>query len=183
MAPRLTIGALAALVAGCFSAIAQGAPSANRASGAWHIEPAADSDAKQDDASLRTPALDNSEASLSLRCKPEISLYEFVVRDPRLTRLPAAEEVSFAIRHPGREPARLLAVSRGNGSVVIQERIHQTAFALLLASLLQADGEAVEIAIDDQQWVFPLPGFAAALTSLTAQCGFPPDPQRGRARR
>jgi hypothetical protein len=128
--------------------------------------------------SLRAAAIGNDAASLRLRCRPDVPLYEFVIRDPRLTRLPSAADVSLAIRHPNREPVRLLASARGDGSVLLQERVHQMTFSSLLASLGQPDAAPIELAIDDDRWAFPLQGFASALKALTAQCGFEPDPTR-----
>jgi hypothetical protein len=146
------------------------------ASRAWQLEPVPDGQAKPESISLRAAAIGDDTASLSLRCRPDVPVYEFVIRDPRLTRLPAAAEVSLAIRHPSREPVRLLASARDEGSVLIQQRVHQMTFSSLLASLSQDDAAPLELAIDDDRWAFPLQGFATAVESLTAQCGFAPGP-------
>jgi hypothetical protein len=143
---------------------------------AWQVEPVLDGPAKAESISLRAAAIGNDDASLSLRCRPDVPVYEFVLRDPRLAKLPAAAEVSVAIRHPNREPVRLLASARGDGSVLIQERVHQMTFSSLLASLRQHDAAPLDLAIDDDRWAFPLPGFTTAVESLTARCGFAPGP-------
>jgi len=157
---------------------AQDLPAVN----AWQIETAPDGQAKPETVALRAAAVGNDEASLSLRCRPDVPLYEFVIRDPRLARLPAAAEVSVLIRHPSREPVRLLATAR-DGAVVIQERVHQMTFSSLLSALSQSDAAPIELAVDDDRWTFPLQGFAPAFESLTAQCGFEPrTPSRRKGR-
>lgn len=153
--------------------------SAGVASRTWQIESVPDGQAKPESISLRAAAIGNDDASLSLRCRPDVPVYEFVIRDPRLAKLPTAAEVSLAIRHPSREPVRLLASARGDGSVLIQERVHQMTFSSLLASLSQ-HAAPLELTIDDDRWAFPLQGFATAVESLTAQCGFAPGPARPR---
>jgi hypothetical protein len=164
---RIVLGIVAALAASCGTSVGQD-------TGAWRIEAATNF------VSLSTAAIDNGTASLTLRCRPDISLYEFVLRDPRLARLPSAAEVSMAVRHPRQEAARFMAVARGDGSVLAQERIHQAAFSSILALVTAGDVDTVELAISDEQWAFRLQGFAAALAALTAQCGFAPDPMRAR---
>jgi hypothetical protein len=149
-------------------------------SGAWQLEPTPDGPPKPESIALRATAIGNDRASLSLRCRPDVPLYEFVIRDPRLAKLPTAAEVSVAIRHPQREPVQLLASARGDGSVLIQERVHQMTFSSLLASLSQEDAAPLELAIANDRWAFPLHGFTSALGALTAQCGFEPGPARGR---
>jgi hypothetical protein len=153
---------------------------AGEARGTWQIESVPDGQAKPESISLRAAAIGNDDASLTLRCTPDVPVYEFVIRDPRLARLPTTAEVSLAIRHPNREPVRLLASARRDGSVLIQQRVHQMTFSSLLASLGQYDAAPLELAIDDDRWAFPLHGFTSALGSLTAQCGFEPGPARGR---
>src|SRR5215211_1204202 len=150
------------------------------ASGAWQLEPVPEGQAKPESISLRATAIGHDDASLSLRCRPDVPLYEFVIRDPRLAKLPAAAEVSLAIRHSSREPVRLLASARGDGRVLIQERVHQMTFSSLLGALGQHHAAPIELAIDDDRWAFPLQGFAPAFELLTAQCGFEPGPARGR---
>ena len=154
--------------------------SVGQASGAWQLEPVPEGQAKPESISLRATAIGRDDASLSLRCRPDVPLYEFVMRDPRLAKLPAAAEVSLAIRHPNREPVRLLASARADGSVLIQQHVHQMTFSSLLGALGQHDAAPIELAIDDDRWAFPLQGFAPALGLLTAQCGFEPGPARGR---
>lgn len=171
---------LVALVADVFPCLAQGE---GVATGTWRIEPAPEAAAKEDPVTLRTSALDSDGTSLALRCRPDVSLYEFVIRDRRLGTLEPGAETRIAIRHPQREPARMLGSARGDGSVVIQERVHQTTFSLLLAALGQDDAGTIELAIADARWLFPLRGFAAALQSLIARCGFEPDPTRARGTR
>ena len=147
--------------------------------GTWRIEPAESGDAKPDEIALRTPAIDNDEASLTLRCRPDVTLYEFVLRDPRLAKLPA-DGVSIAMGNGRADPTRLMGVARGDGSVLVQERVHQTTFSLLLSLAVPADAEKIELAIGDDRWAFPLHGFTAGLKQLTERCGFPPDPTRAR---
>jgi len=147
--------------------------------GTWRIEPAESGDAKPDEIALRTPAIDNDEASLTLRCRLGVTLYEFVLRDPRLARLPV-DGVSMAMGNGSAEPARLMGVTRGDGSVLVQERAHQTTFSLLLSLAVPADVEKLDLAIGDDRWAFPLHGFTAGLKQLTERCGFPPDPTRAR---
>jgi hypothetical protein len=177
---RVTLIALAVLAPGMTRAQND---STSHASGPWQIQLVPDGQPKPESMSLRAAAVGGSDASLSMRCRPDVPIYEFVIRDPRLTRLPPAAEVSLAIRHPGREPVRLLASARGDGGVLIQERVHQMTFSSLLASLSQHDAAPLELAIDDDRWAFPLQGFATALESLTGQCGFEPGAAQSPARR
>src|SRR5262245_50531146 len=107
-----------------------------QASGAWRIETAPAPDSQQEDLSLATSAVADHDASFSLWCRPAMPLYYFAIRDARLA-LQAGAEVTLSIRYPGEEPVRWQVVSRGHDSVVVQERVHQTAFSLILMSLRQ----------------------------------------------
>jgi hypothetical protein len=145
--------------------------------GTWQIEPAPEKDAKQEQVSLRSPAIENDDATLTLRCRPEVTVYEFVIRDARLAKLPP-DAVSIAMGRAHGEQVRLMGAARPDGSVLVQERVHQITFSSLLALFMQHDAERVELAIGDDGWAFPAHGFAAALPLLTERCGFEPDPTR-----
>jgi hypothetical protein len=153
------------------------APPPVGATGAWRIETSKASESQQDNVALVTPAID-TDATFSLGCKPDVWLYYLAVRDARLTELAAGSEATLSIRYPGEEPTRWQVASRGDGSVVVQEIVQQTAFTAILASLKQTTALTVEFAIDDYRWTFRLDNFSAVLQSLVDACGFPPDPAR-----
>src|SRR5438128_550469 len=52
---------------------------AEPANAPWQLEPVADGQPKPDSISLRVAAIGNAGASLSLRCRPEGPLYEFIL--------------------------------------------------------------------------------------------------------
>jgi len=158
----------------------QGVP---KQSGAWRIDSVQDADSKEENFSLLTTAVGNTDATFSLWCKPDVPLYYFAIRDPRLAERPSGEETAVTVRLADQEPARFLAASAGSGSVVIREIVHQTAFTLILASLRQRGAATVELSVADLHWVFSLDGFADSMQSLTEHCKFAPDPGRARQRR
>ena len=158
----------------------QGVP---KQSGAWRLESVQDAGSKEENFSLLTPAVGNTDATFSLWCKPDVALYYFAIRDARLAERQSGEEATVTVRIGDREPARFLAASAGGGGVVIQEIVHQTAFTLILASLRQRGAATVELSVADLQWVFSLDGFADAIQSMTEHCKFAPDPGRARQRR
>jgi len=71
----------------------------------------------------------------------------------------------------------------GDGSVVLQERVHQTAFTLMLTSLRQTTVSTIELAVDDHRSTFRLEGFAASLAALIDACGSAPGPARANRKR
>jgi hypothetical protein len=178
IATALTVAATGA----CHCWAQGGSPPAPPASATWRIESAPDQDSQQEAFSLVTAALGNTGATFGLWCRPDLSLYALIVRDSRLAQLARDAEVTVAVRFPNQEPVRWQAASRGDGSVVIQERTHQTAFTLILASLKQHDGASVELSIGNDQWVFRLDGFSGSLPALIERCEFEPDPARARVR-
>ena len=180
---RIIVAMMAIVPADVFHCWAQdSAPPVPPASAIWRMESAPDQDSQQENFSLVTSAVGNTGATFSLWCRPSLSLYSFVIRDSRLAQLPPDAEVTVAVQFPNQEPVRWQASSRGDGSVVIQERTHQTAFALILTSLKQHDGASVELSIGDDRWVFRLDGFSGSLPALVERCEFEPDAARARAR-
>src|SRR5262245_57343203 len=150
--------------------------------GTWRFEAAPDADAQRDNVTLASAAVGRTDATFSLRCRPAVPLYDFAIRDPRLASLAAGAEATLSIRYADAEPTRWQVASRGDGSVVVQEVVHQTAFTLILASLKQATADTVEFAIDNYQWAFRLDGFAPALEALVTACGFEPGATRQAAK-
>jgi len=177
----MSAAALAAATLAAPARAASDAPRRPQASGAWRIETAPDPDSQQENFSLATSAVTDQDATFSLWCRPAMPLYYFAIRDARLA-LPSGAEVTLSIRYPGEEPVRWQVASPGNGSVVVQERVHQTAFSLILLSLRQTTATSVDLAIDDHQWTFRLDGFAPSLAALIDACGVEPDPTRATAR-
>jgi hypothetical protein len=156
---------------------------APKQSGAWRLDSVKDADSQEENFSIRTAAAGNEDATFSLWCKPDETLYYFALRDPRLAKLPRGEEAAVTVRIGDREPARFLAASVGGGSVVIQEIVHQTAFTLIMASLSQRGAATVELSIANLRWVFSLDGFADSMQSLIEHCKFVPDPGRAQQSR
>ncbi len=156
---------------------------APKQSGAWRLDSIQDADSQEENFSIRTAAAGNEDATFSLWCKRDATLYYFAIRDHRLAKLPRGEEAAVTVRIGDREPARFLAASAGGGSVIIQEIVHQTAFTLILASLSQRGAATVELSIADLQWVFSLDGFADSMQSLIEHCKFVPDPGRAQQSR
>jgi hypothetical protein len=182
MAPvvRIVVAAASVLALGVQGRAQGDAQRLPSASGAWRIEAQPDAESNQENFSLATSALGDKDATLSLWCKPDLSLFYFAVRDARLAALPSGTEVTLSIRYPNEEAVRWQVASRGDGSIVVQERVHQTAFSLTLASLKQTSAAAAEFAIDGHQWTFSLEGFARSLRALIEACAFEPDPARAR---
>jgi hypothetical protein len=178
MAVRIVVTVLTVLSLDVFCRLAQGDP---QPTGMWRIEPVPDKETEKS-LSLGTSAVNSKDATLSIWCERDVTHYYLAIRDSRLARLPSAAEAAVTVRVGDGEPAQFVGTSRGNGQVIIQERVHQTAFSLILASLSQGGAGRVELSIDDQQWVFPMDGFASAMESLIKQCGFAPDPMRARQR-
>src|SRR5215813_14279527 len=145
----MSVAALATVALAAPARAASDAPRRPQVSGAWRIETAPDPDSQQENFSLATSAVTDQDATFSLWCRPAMPLYYFAIRDARLA-LPSGTEVTLSIRYPGEEPVRWQVAARGDGSVVVQERIHQTAFSPILASLRQTTANTVELAIDDQ---------------------------------
>src|SRR5262245_58218722 len=177
----MSVAALATVALAAPARPERDAPRLPQASGAWHIETAPDPDSQQEDLSLATSAVADQDATFSLWCRPAMPLYYFAIRDARLA-LRAGAEVTLSIRYPGEEPVRWQAASRGHDSVVVPERVHQTAFSLILMSLRQTTATSVDLAIDDHRWTFRLDGFAPPLAALIDACGVEPDPTRATAR-
>jgi hypothetical protein len=169
IAPRV-LAALVVVAFGVLDATAEDAAP----NGAWRIEPQAVADSTQPDFLLVTSATGDADATFGLWCRRDLSIYAFVMRDARLARLAAAEETPMALRPGDDEPARFAATSLGDGRVILQEKVHQTAFAAILASLKQTAAASLEVSIDDRRWVFPLDGFVGEIPALAARCDFAP---------
>ena len=161
---------------------AQGDGQRSKPTGAWRLETAPDSDAQQESFSLVTSAVDNKDATFALGCRPSVPLYFFALHDTRLA-LPAGAEVTLSVRYPDAEPVRWQVTASGDGSVVLQERVHQTAFTLMLTSLRQTTVSTIELAVDDHRSTFRLEGFAASLAALIDACGSAPGPARATTRK
>ena len=174
---------VAATLAVALATAARSEKDASRqADGPWRIETSKDSGSQPENVALVTSAIDR-DATFTVGCKPDLRLYYLAVRDARLTELAAGSEATLAIRYPGEEPTRWQAASRGDGSVIVQEIVQQTAFTLILLSLKQTAATTAELSIDDHQWTFRLENFSAALQDLIAACGFPPGPGAPQRRR
>ena len=182
-AVRISIVAVTVLALG----VAAGAESDPQrlvgANGAWRIEAAPDRESQQENFSLATSAIGDKDASFSLSCRPAVPLYYFAVRDARLAGLPAGAEVTLTVRYPEQDPVRWQVASRGDASVVVQDRAHRTAFSIILTELIQTRATTIELSIDQHTWRFSLDGFAASMESLVQSCGFAPDQGGARARR
>jgi len=154
-------------------------PALLQAAGAWRIEPPPEKDTTPDKLAAVTSALDNKDATLALWCKPDVPVYYFILHDPRLARLALGDDVAVGVQQPGEAQVRFAVSSPGDASVIVQERVHQVAFALLLGALNREGATQVELALDQDQWVFSLDGFRTLLPSLTERCGAAPNPWRG----
>src|SRR5262249_9238002 len=171
---------LAFLSAAIIPCLAQDdAPALPQAAGAWRIEPPPEKDTTPDKLAAVTSALDNKDATLALWCKPDVPVYYFILHDPRLARLALGDDVVVGVQQPGEAQVRFAVSSPGDASVIVQERVHQVAFALLLGALNREGAAQVELALDQDQWVFSLDGFRTLLPSLTERCGAAPNPWRG----
>lgn len=177
----MSVAALATVALAAPARAESDAPRLPQASGAWRIETAPDPGSQQEDLSLATSAVADQDASFSLWCRPAMPLYYFAIRDARLA-LQAGAEVTLSIRYPGEEPVRWQVASRDHDSVVVQERVHQTAFSLILMSLRQTTATSVDLAIADHRWTFRVDGFAPSLAAFIDACGVAPDPARATAR-
>jgi hypothetical protein len=179
MSPAVTIVAAIAMALALTTAARPETEASPPARGAWRIETSKASESQHADVALVTSAVDQ-EATFTLGCKADLRLFYLAVRDARLD-LAAGAEATLAIRYPGEEPTRWQVAARGDGSVIVQEVVQQTAFTLILASLRQTTAPTVEFAVEDRRSTFRLEEFSAALQDLIAACGFPPDPARNRA--
>src|SRR2546430_2326417 len=112
---RIILAALAVLgVLPCWAQNdSSGAP---KQSGAWRIDSVQDAGSKEENFSLLTTAVGNTDATFSLWCKPDVPLYYFAIRHPRLAELPSGQETTVTVRVGDREPVRFLAASAGGGS-------------------------------------------------------------------
>jgi hypothetical protein len=149
--------------------------------GKWKITVPAVPNAMQDQFALSTPAIDQSGASFRLACRSDPQIYYFAIPDTRLAELPLGEEAAIEIRMPSQDPVRFQGGSRGDGSIVIQERIQQTAFTIIRNWLIQSDASSIGLAVGNHQWMFSLDGFAALTDLLAERCGYAPAPPRAPA--
>jgi hypothetical protein len=140
----------------------------------WRIEEAATPTYQGREILLARSATGSEAATFALACLPDISVYAFVVRDASLARFARAEEAAVRVQVGDGEVAGFTATARGDGSVILQEKVHQTPFSLIFAALKQAKGGAAEISVADHRWVFALDGFVDALPKLAERCGFEP---------
>jgi hypothetical protein len=151
-------------------------PSA-QSTGTWRIEAIAGQDG-QDGFAAVTSAVDDDGAQLSLTCRRDPDHYAFAVRSAGLPTDGTVAETILMVQTGSREPARFTTAAR-DGRALIQERVHQTAFTIMFATLSQSDAATVDISIEERKRVFPLTGFNAAVDVLAERCGFAPDPTRG----
>jgi len=179
---RNVLAVAAILLLGIARCLAQDAVPPPELTGAWHIEAAPDREPDRQQFSLVTAALDSAGTTLSIRCEPERLLYSLAVKDGELAELARGAEVVISMRQEGEEPARFEGASPGDGTALVQERVHQTAFSLILAAMSRSGAERIDLAVNEHRWVFSLQGFEPALQALTARCGFIPDPARSRHR-
>jgi hypothetical protein len=140
----------------------------------WRIEEAATPTSQGREILLVRSATGNAAATFALSCLPDLSIYGFVVRDASLARFARAEEATVRVRVGDGEVVGFTGTARGDGSVIVQEKVHQTPFSLIFAALKQAKGGSAEISIADHQWTFALDGFVEALPKLAERCGFEP---------
>jgi hypothetical protein len=143
------------------------------AHGAWQIEAPFDAGKPQDRLSLTTHAIGRQDATLSLICNEELPFYYFAVRDSRLADLASGDDIAIVVRVANQVPAIFLVASRGDGSVPVKERVHQTAFSVILSQFVQAGANAVEFKIANHEWTFSLDGFPALTKTFMERCGYP----------
>src|SRR5262245_12505658 len=144
-AQRFAVGATVVALAFGTQAWAENAAQPAEATGAWRIEAAPNADAQQENFSLVTSAIDSDDALFGLWRQPAVPLYYFALRDARSSQ-PSGTEVTLTLRYADQEPVRWQAEARGDGHVVVKERVHQTAFTLILTSLRQTTASTVELA-------------------------------------
>jgi hypothetical protein len=155
--------------------LASGAlPAMAETSGSWRIEEVATPTYQGREIQLLRSPTGNQGTSFALACLPDTSVYAFVLRDASLARFARAEEAAIRVRVAVGEVVGFTGTARGDGSVILQEKVHQTPFSLILAALKQAKDGSAEISIADHQWAFALDGFVEALPKLAERCGFEP---------
>ena len=170
--PAIPASALFFLI-GAHLGIAQDQPQSVIAEkGKWKVTVPAAPNAMDDKFALGTPAIDQSDASFRLACRSDPQIYYFAIQDARLAELPLGEEAAIEIRMPSQDPVRFQGGSRGDGSIVIQEGIQQTAFIII------RDASRIGLAVGNHQWMFSLDGFAALTDLLAERCGYAPAPPR-----
>jgi hypothetical protein len=146
--------------------------------GNWKLTLPAAINAAQDKFALSTRAIDQDDTSFRLSCKRDPQLYYFAIQDVRLAELPLGEEAAIEIRIPNQDSVRFQGGSRGDGSIVIQEVVQQTAFTVVHSWLLQDGASTLGLAVGNYQWMFSLDGFAALMDLLVERCGDGPNPTR-----
>jgi hypothetical protein len=150
--------------------------------GNWKVTLPVPANAAQDQFVLSTAAIDQNAATFHLSCRSDPQVYYFAVQDARLAELSWGKQAAIEMRLSNQEPVRFQAASRGDGSIVIQERVQQTAFTLIHNWLLHGGTSNIGLAVGKYQWVFSLDGFAALMDLLAERCGYAPDPARALGR-
>jgi hypothetical protein len=150
------------------------------AGGSWRIYSELNAVSKRENYFLGTPAINNSDALFLLSCKKEITTFYFALEDKRLRVLPFGKQVSLTVRLANDEPFDVLAMSTGEGKLVVEERMHGPSFSLLLMKLYQNRPSSVGFSVGSLQWFYRADGFPEMADRLGEHCGFTPDPARAR---
>ncbi len=167
MTPLRTGLAVAGLVLGMGSAVAEAqAPTETR--GAWRIA------ATEQGFALLAQAADAPDTSFGLACRKEIAVYAFEISSPALKSIPRGEDVRIALQFGSDDPVRFVVAAGANGVVQVIERVHHTAFVLVLSSLNASTAQHLTVSAGEHQWRFSPEGFAALVEPLKQRCGFAP---------
>ncbi len=97
-------------------------------------------------------------------CLTKIRTYAFFIEDKMLKTLPFGSKVTLVARFSNEKPFDLLAVSNGEGRVLVEKRLAKTSFGLLALTMQTYDQSAfIGFALGGHQWLFPTDGAPASL--------------------
>ena len=180
---RTIIAALILSLLGIAASRAQDNPqTASEATGAWRLVARPDTASGVQDFALVTPAIGEGDTEFALACRTQATIFLLEIKTPRLSAYPADEAIRISIKFLEEDQVWFNVTTGAGGTVLIQERTHQTAFELILMALLQSNAQAFEFSAGDHRWRFSLDGLKTSFAALTQRCGFLPDPERARAR-
>jgi hypothetical protein len=120
---RAIFAAATFFLIGVALAIAHDPQSVVAEKGKWKIIAPAAPNAMQDKFALSTPAIDQSDASFRLSCRSDPQIYYFAIQDTRLAELHWVRKRPSRYACQVRNRSAFKGGSRGDGSIVIQERI------------------------------------------------------------
>jgi hypothetical protein len=139
--------------------------------GAWQLTALPDTATAQDKFSLSTREGDRTGAKFSLSCRKDVELYYFTVENARPASL-RPDVPRFSIRVTNQDPIWFQTALRNGTDIEVRERVHQTAFSIILAQLNQTGAATVEFSAGDRQSTFSLDGFSDLTGSLREHCGY-----------